>query len=84
MHYHSTCYGCLTTKELQVYQDSQGEAQAPGGVAFETEALAQADTEHENAQSYMRGWTGHKQVVAPCMSMHCTVQSQNHKAYWSR
>jgi len=84
MHYHSTCYGCLTNRELEVYQQSVGEAQTPGGTAFATEELARDDAAYENGQSYMRGWSGHHQTVAPCMGMHCRPYTTSHKVEWQR
>jgi hypothetical protein len=84
MHYHSTCYGCLTPTELQGYIDSQGESQTPGGTAFTTEELARSDADSENKASYMIGWTGHRQVVAPCMGMHCRPYTSSHKVEWQR
>jgi hypothetical protein len=84
MHYHSTCYGCLTPTELRMYTDSQGEAQTPGGMAFTTEELARQDADSENAMSYMQDWTGHRQVVAPCKSMHCRPYTSSYKYWWQR
>lgn len=65
-----------------MYQQSMGEAQIPGGTAFATEELARQHADNENTMPYMRGWSGHKQIVAPCIGMHCRPYTTSHRYDW--
>ena len=84
MHYHSTCFGCLTPDQRRWYAQSEGEHHSPGGTAFVTREHAQEDADHENALPYMRGWAGHLQIVAPCKGRWCRPYTTPAKLEWQR